>query len=64
MTNAIVSRPEFDKIKDIDVKLGILFDTSMKTQQMLRSKRLDAKSIIGGFVGGFAAVTTKMLIWR
>ena len=64
MSNAIVTRDQFDKIKDMDVKLGILFDTSMKTQRMLKGKRLDIKDFTGGIVGGFVAVITKMLVWK
>ena len=64
MANAVVKREDFDKIKSIDVKLGILFDTNMQTLKVLKGKRLDAKAIGGGFLGGFAAVITKMLVWR
>ncbi len=64
MSNAIVTRDQFDKMENIDVKLGILFDTSMKTQEMLKGKRLDAKAIGGGFIGGFVAVIAKMFVWR
>ena len=64
MSNAIVTRDQFDKMENIDVKLGILFDTSMKTQEMLKGKKLDAKAIGAGFIGGFVAVITKMLVWK
>lgn len=64
MGNAILSREAFDAIEKMDVKLGILFDTNMKTLEILKGKRLDLKAIGGGFLGGFVAVITKMAIWR
>ncbi len=64
MSNAILSREGFDKIKNLDVKLGVLFDTNMRTLEILKGKRLDLKAIGGGFLGGFVAVITKMAIWR
>ena len=64
MANSVVKREDFDKIKSVDVKLGILFETNMQTLRLLKGKRLDAKAVTSGFLGGFAAVLTKMLVWR
>lgn len=64
MGNAVLTRERFDKLENIDTKLGILFDTNMKTQEMLKGKKLELKAIGGGFLGGFIAVIAKMAIWR
>ena len=64
MANAVVTRKEFDRIKDIDVKLGILFDTEMKTLKLLKGKRLDLKAFAGGIVGGVGTILIKFGIWR
>lgn len=64
MGNAILTRERFDELENIDAKLGILFDTNTKTQEMLKGKKLDFKSFAGGALGGFIAVITKMAIWR
>ena len=63
MANAVVNREEFDKIKDIDVKLGILFDTEMSTLRLLKGKRLDIKAFAGGVVGGLSAILIKLGLW-
>ena len=36
MPNGVVTRERFDGMKDIDDKLGVLFDTGMQTQQILK----------------------------
>jgi len=36
MSNGIVTRERFDGMKNIDDKLGVLFDTGMQTQQILK----------------------------
>ena len=64
MANAVVTRADFDKIKNIDVKLGILFDTEMKTLKLLKGKRLDFKAFAGGVVGGIGTILIKFGIWR
>ena len=64
MGNAVITREGFRKIKSTDVKLDILFDTTLKTQEMLKGKKLDFKSFAGGILGGFIAVIAKMAIWR
>lgn len=35
MANGLITRKDYDKIKDADVKLGILFETQLKTQSLL-----------------------------
>jgi len=36
MPNGIVTRERFDGMKNIDDKLGVLFDTGMQTQKILK----------------------------
>ena len=36
MPNGVVNRTDFDKLKDVDVKLGVLFETGIKTQKILQ----------------------------
>lgn len=64
MGNAIISRDRFDKSKDVHEKLGILYDTDMEILRILKGKRLDAKTILGGVAGGFLAIIMKLAIWR
>jgi len=75
MPNGIVTREDFDRIKiitddgkvnyeNLEVKLGIIFETEMENQKMLKRKHLDLKAFSGGILGGAATVAAKMAIWR
>lgn len=64
MSNAIITRDRFDKSEDVNEKLGILFDTDMEILRILKGKRLDAKTILGGVAGGFLAMIMKTAIWK
>jgi len=36
MSNGVVNRVDFDKLENTDAKLGILFETGIKTQETLK----------------------------
>jgi len=49
MSNGVVTRERFDGMKDIDDKLGVLFDTGMQTQKILKEhmQKTEARFMAG-----------------
>jgi hypothetical protein len=61
MSNGIISKKEFQKIQDTNVKLDILFDTILQCTQKRGLK--DVYAFLGGMLGGFIAIVTKSIFW-
>jgi len=49
MPNGVTTRQDFDRIDNIDAKLGILFETGIKTQKILRDhmQKTEARFMAG-----------------
>ena len=73
MANGVVSKEDFKKLTDTNIKLNILFETILSVKVNMeghckRLKNLEKKkfkdtgyAVGGGFLGGFAAMISKWL---
>ena len=64
-----ISRDTWKAAENEETKLNILFDLACETNNRVKAlekrKRVDSVySLIGGVLGGAAAVAAKMAIWR
>lgn len=67
-----ISKEDFER-GNVDQKLSVLYGYMVSTDEAVqkiegtlrnRKKADAAKTLIGGFIGGFAAMATKMAIWK
>jgi len=68
MNGTAITKDTFEAMNS-DSKLSVLFDLSQDTHKQLcklnKRKKIDkASSIAGGFLGGFAAIAGKAMLWK